>query len=82
MTQIESLVAVGKALYGDKHWQAGLTSLLGLADSSRIRKMLAGSRPIPPGIWEELEEALQRNKNEIESILPEIQALVDDVANG
>ncbi len=60
---------IGMALFGDRHWQAGLTRALGLSDSRRIRHWLAGSRPVPEGVWSDLVTLLKARKKRIEDIL-------------
>lgn len=57
MTDIDSLTLIGEALYG-RTWQAQMCDLLRV-DNRRVAHWLAGSRPIPPGIWVELIAALR-----------------------
>jgi len=65
----DELKIVGEALFGPSHWQAGLTKALELSDSRRIRHWMAGSRPIPDGVWTDIKNMLQERKKNIENIL-------------
>ncbi len=43
------LQRAGETLFGER-WQTDMANALGLGDSARIRQMLTGRRPVPPGI--------------------------------
>lgn len=61
------LKSVGEALYG-RSWKAQTAALLKV-DRRRINHWLEGTRPIPEGIWAELqEEAILRKARLEESI--------------
>lgn len=53
----DDLIAAGEALFGPR-WQSDVARLLAV-DDRRVRAWLAGERPIPPGIWQELAAALR-----------------------
>lgn len=60
------LAAAGEALFG-KQWQSDIARELGLKDARRVRQWMTGDRPIPPGIWNDLEDLLrQRGQRAIE----------------
>ncbi|SHH52802.1 hypothetical protein [Ferrimonas marina] len=60
----ELLQRVGLALYG-KQWQTRLAEGLGLSDARRVRQWMAGERPIPEGVWADLENLLADRQQEI-----------------
>jgi hypothetical protein len=57
MTDIDRLFLAGEALYG-RSWQSQVADLLNV-DTRRIRQWIAQERPIPSGIWHDLERALR-----------------------
>jgi len=62
------LTTVGQALYGER-WQTYLARDLDLADGRRVRQWLSGDRPIPDGIWIELEKLIIRKKETMDDVL-------------
>jgi hypothetical protein len=58
------LEAVGTAMYGSG-WKNQVADLLGV-DRRRINHWLHGDRPIPPGIWAELDAAMTIRTGEID----------------
>lgn len=68
----KELKMVGEALYGPSHWQAGLKKALGLNDTRRIRHWMAGTRPIPKGVWIDIKTMLLERKQTIEDLLIKI----------
>lgn len=58
----------GEALYGDR-WQTDIARDLGLGDARRIRQWMAGERPIPAGVWDDLAALLIKRKTLIDAIL-------------
>lgn len=69
----EALVEIGQALYG-RQWQTDLSRALGLRDARRVRQWLSGDRPVPAGIWVDLEEILKQRQDEISSILKKLKS--------
>jgi hypothetical protein len=57
-TQQQKLKTAGFALYGPR-WQTNLSRALNLSDARRIRQWMAGERPIPDGIWQDLIDLLK-----------------------
>ena len=73
MTDVELLVEVGTALYGDR-WQTDTAAALGLSDARRIRAWLSGSRRMPPGIWVDLIALMEKREAEIAAAREKISA--------
>lgn len=69
---IDHLVAVGKALFGDR-WQTDLSKSLKLSDPRRIRQWINKERKIPAGIWKDLEQLLRERKIEIDEVLSTLE---------
>lgn len=65
------LEAAGKALYGDR-WQTDLSRDLRLSDARRIRQWMAGERPIPKGIWDDLRVLLAERQISIQEVLDKL----------
>ncbi len=65
------LEAAGKALYGDR-WQTDLSRDLHLSDARRIRQWMAGERPIPNGIWDDLRALLSERQLSIQEVLDKL----------
>jgi len=66
----------GRALFGDAHWQSGLSVLLlgkRSSETSRVRNWLAGE-PIPAGIRLDLIAALRARAIEIERVADALSA--------
>ena len=61
LAPITRLILIGEALYG-RTWQAQMCDLLQV-DSRRVAHWIAGTRPIPDGIWAELTLALRARGN-------------------
>lgn len=49
----DALRKVGEALYGER-WQTDIARDLGLSDARRVRQWLSNDRPIPAGVWADL----------------------------
>jgi hypothetical protein len=64
----DDLAHIGKLLYGDNHWQAGLARDLDV-DPRRIRQWLSQERPIPTTIWLDLNHMLTRRQIAIDDAL-------------
>lgn len=52
----ELLAACGEALFGPR-WQSDLARLLSVNDRT-VRYWVAGTNPVPPGVWGEIGAAL------------------------
>ncbi|TCH96221.1 hypothetical protein EJV46_21840 [Roseococcus sp. SYP-B2431] len=72
----EELKRFGKTLFGE-HWQADLTAALDLGDSSRLRAMLAGRRPIPMNLSERLRTLVLLRRDALEDLIKSIDAAPD-----
>lgn len=72
------LIAIGSALYGDR-WQTDLARDLGLSDGRRIRQWLSGDRPIPDGIWDDLEKLLAKRKAVIDHAMNELSTVIQSI---
>lgn len=59
------LTVIGEALYGSQ-WQSELGRLVGV-DSRRVRHWTDGTKPVPPGIWAELDQELEIRINRLEA---------------
>ncbi|ABM32228.1 hypothetical protein QRO08_16555 [Paracidovorax citrulli] len=55
---VQGLREAGEALFGGT-WQTALAEALGLSDARRVREWLAGTRRIPPGIWDDIKRLLE-----------------------
>lgn len=77
----EELRRWGQALFGE-HWQADLTSALGLGDSSRLRAMLAGRRRIPQTLPLQLRRIAMLRREALDGLLRETEAFADRTQNG
>lgn len=71
--EIKNLTIVGEALFG-KRFQSDLTRALGLSDSRRMRQWLAGDRPIPPDVWQDLKVLLETRSKSIQFALDMVQS--------
>lgn len=54
----DEFAAAGRAMFGER-WQADMTDMLGLNDSSRVRQFLSGRRATPHGIRAEIIDQLR-----------------------
>ncbi len=69
----QDLTHVGKLLYGDKHWQAGLARDLNV-DPRRIRQWISKERPIPATIWDDLAAMMLARKKMLDEAIAEFRA--------
>ncbi len=69
MSNRDRLKEIGEALYGSKHWQAGLTRLLELNSSRRVRHWLSGTARVPDGVWDDLLKALKARRTKLDKII-------------
>lgn len=75
----EQLEAAGVALFG-RNWKTELAEVLGLRDPARLRAMMRGDRPIPPGFGREIAALLrarQRHIGDVLSVLGDPSARAD-----
>lgn len=68
MNELELLKSAGIALYGER-WQSDIARALKINDSRRIRQWMAGERPIPQGVFNDLKQLLESRKVEIDKVL-------------
>ena len=61
------LTTIGRALYGER-WQSSLARVLGVSDRT-VRRWVAGSSPVPDGVWGELRELMRARAGEIRGLL-------------
>lgn len=66
------LERAGVTLFGER-WQADLTDALGLTDTARIRQMLTGRRPVPPGVAAEIMALLRQKSSEAAALATELE---------
>ena len=67
----EQLEQAGAALFG-RNWKTELAEDLGISDSSRIRAMMRGDRPIPIGFSREIAALLRQRRSDIDAALTEL----------
>ncbi len=66
----EKLTECGIALYGQT-WQTQLGNALG-TDSRRIRQWLAGTRPVPAGVWIDIKLLAEQRKKQIDELITKL----------
>lgn len=72
----DDLARAGRALFG-AFWQTDVARLLGIggdpqSGARRIRAMMAGTRPIPPGLRTELAAAMRSRSAELAELAAEL----------
>lgn len=67
MNQIEKLVILGEAAFG-KSWKASLADAIPVARPT-ITDWIKGEKPIPVGIWKEIQRILADRKKEIDAAI-------------
>ena len=60
------IAAAGVALWG-KAWRPGLGDALGVNERT-IRHWLAGTMPVPDGVWRDLAELAQQRRDALELV--------------
>ena len=68
----DDLTRAGQALFGER-WQTDLAGALHLTDSARIRQMLSGRRPVPPGVAAEIMALLRQKSAEAAAIADDLE---------
>lgn len=71
----EILIKCGLALYGVR-WQTDLARDLGLSDGRRVRQWLSGDRPIPDGVWKDIERLLTDRKSVIDDAMDDLLKII------
>jgi hypothetical protein len=72
MTDAELLTRIGQALFGERHWQAGLAAVLGVAHRN-VGRWAAGHLDLPTGIWAELLEIVEERQAELAELVSELR---------
>ena len=72
MTDAELLTRIGQALFGERHWQAGLAAVLGVAHRSVGRWSLGTLEP-PARIWAELLAIAEGRHQELAAVIEELK---------
>ncbi|UYF78225.1 helix-turn-helix domain-containing protein [Acinetobacter ursingii] len=67
MNQIEKLIILGEAAFG-KSWKASLADAIPVARPT-ITDWIKGEKPIPVGIWKEIQRILADRKKEIDEAI-------------
>ena len=70
MSDREKLTECGIALYGQT-WQTQLGNALG-TDSRRIRQWLAGERPVPVGVWNDIKILAEQRRQQIDELITKL----------
>jgi len=65
------LEMVGNALFGDR-WQTDMSRELGLSDARRVRQWMAAERPIPVGVWADINQMLRQRQLSIDRLIQKI----------
>jgi len=68
----EMLRILGPKLRDAGQWQAGLAQELGVTDRT-LRRFVAGTQPVPVGIWQTLLQIVQRRQRELDELAQAIE---------